>query len=190
MSTKKESIYLSGWSRSKTWGFALVAVALLLAAFTEPATAHGRGRRGGRIVVGPRAGLGAYGFWGTPFLSSYYGYPYYGRYAEQAGGLNPALARALGVGALDLDVKPRSAEVFVDGDFVGKVRDFDGYPSYLWLEEGEHVVAIYKGGFATYEQTFDVQRGVITGVKAKMLPGASQAPGLAPGVGKANGPST
>ena len=44
MSTKKESIYLSGWSRSKTGGFALLAVALLLAAFAEPAEA-------GEVVV-------------------------------------------------------------------------------------------------------------------------------------------
>jgi hypothetical protein len=49
----------------------------------------------------------------------------------------------------------------VDGKFVGLVRDFDGYPSFLWIEQGDHTIAISKVGFATWEQSVSVDAGRI-----------------------------
>ena len=157
------------------WGFALLAVALITVLAAESAEAGGR-RRGGRRVVVPRASFGFYGaHYYSPFFNPYWGPHYYGRRGEGQQ-LNPAVARALKLGALDLNVKPRDADVFVDGTFVGKVRDFDGYPGYLWLEAGSRSVAIYKGGFATYEAQFGVAPGVVTELKLKLLAGASEPP--------------
>lgn len=36
-------------------------------------------------------------------------------------------------GALDFDVSPERAEIYVDGRFVGIADDYDGFPEYLWL---------------------------------------------------------
>lgn len=162
----------------------VLAVALLLALFVESAEA--RGRRGGRrVVLVPRVSVGFHtglygGLWTHPFYSPYFypyvGFPHYGPYRE-TGGMNPALAQALDVGALDLDVKPRKAEVFVDGTYVGVARDFDGVPSFLWLDEGRHTIVLYKGGYASYEAEFVVEPGVVTNVKLRLSEGASEAPG-------------
>ena len=162
------------------WGLALLVAAFIVALVVDPLMAHGRRGGGRRVVVVPRVSFGFYGAYGlpyfSPYFSNYYGYPYYGPYRQARGGMNPALARALDVGALDLDIKPRKAEVFVDGVYVGIARDFDGGPSYLWLDEGEHAVVIYKGGYASYEAVFDIEPGVITGVKVRMTEGASEPP--------------
>ena len=42
--------------------------------------------------------------------------------------------------------------VVVPGEYVGEARDLDGYPSYLWLAEGEHRVAVHKGGFLVFDE--------------------------------------
>ena len=99
-----------------------------------------------------------YGFYGDfygPFygFNGRYGYPYhYGPYRGPEGGLNPIQARLMGWGAIDVHVKPSKAEVWVDGNYVGTARELDGHPSYLWLEEGNHRVTIYRGGFVTYDE--------------------------------------
>ena len=105
-----------------------------------------------------------------------YGYgAHRGRGAE--GGLSPALAQAMEVGAIDIDIKPGKAEVWVDGEYYGLARDFDGSPSYLWLKRGKHTVSVYKGGYETFEETLGVNPGVVSRVKLKLLPGDSRPPG-------------
>lgn len=140
-----------------------------------PSEAEARhGRRGRRSSL-------SFGF-GVPYYSSFYSPHYLGTpygFAERgrSGGLNPAVARAIGVGGLDLNIKPRKAEVFVDGDYAGTVADFDGYPSFLWMKEGTHVVTIYKGGFKTFEESFAIKAGIVLPVKLQLSPGQSEAPG-------------
>ena len=63
------------------------------------------------------------------------------------GGVSMGAAMMAGLGAVELNVKPNRADVWVDGKYVGEARDLDGYPSYLWLAEGEHRVAVHKGGY-------------------------------------------
>ncbi|HEX2465183.1 MAG TPA: PEGA domain-containing protein [Thermoanaerobaculia bacterium] len=103
-----------------------------------------------------------------------WGYPGYGY--RPAGGLDPVVARVEGLGGFDLNVKPRTAEVWVDCKFVGLVRDFDGYPSFLWIEQGDHTIAISKVGFATWEQSVSVDAGRIAEMKIALAPGASTPP--------------
>lgn len=90
----------------------------------------------------------AYSPWGwTP---AFYGNPYaYGGQAAYG-------YRAYGYdfGALRLKVKPRDAEVYVDGYFAGNVDDFDGVFQSLRLETGGYQIEIRKPGFETL--TFDV----------------------------------
>jgi hypothetical protein len=76
-----------------------------------------------------------YGGWGySPYV---YGYGYAGGYYD--------------VGSVKLLIKPRDAQVFVDGYYVGIVDEFDGNFQQLRLEEGPHVIEVKKEGFAPLE---------------------------------------
>jgi len=46
------------------------------------------------------------------------------------------------LGGLQLDVQPWRAQVYVDGDYVGLVDDFNGYYHHLELVAGRHVIVI------------------------------------------------
>ena len=90
-------------------------------------------------------GLGYYGFydswwgWGSP-----YGYDngYYGNEPSGRGGLK-------------LKVEPKSAEVYVDGYYMGTVDDFDGTFQKMELEVGAHHIEIRAPGYQTI--VFDVR---------------------------------
>ena len=156
-----------------------VAVALTgaLAVQAPEAEAHGRG--GGRRVYvsggfyNPWFGYGygwGWGGWGL-YPPAYY---------QPEGGVSMGQAMIAGFGAVELNVKPNRADVWVDGKYVGEARDLDGYPSYLWLAEGEHRIAVHKGGFAAFDEPINVQRGMKTEIKLKMQPGDSPPPGPKP----------
>jgi hypothetical protein len=89
-------------------------------------------------------------------------------------------AMIAGYGAIELNVKPNRADVWVDGRYVGEARDLDGTPSYLWLSEGPHRVAVHKGGFLVFDEPIEVRRGMRTEIKLKLQPGDSPAPGTKP----------
>lgn len=158
---------------------ALLALPLLSA---EPADARGRhGHRGfGAVTVRAPIGFGfgfgyhpyAYGLgWAHPAYA--YGPPIY---ARTEGGINKQFARLQGWGAIDLNVKPKKAEVWVDGEYVGTVGEFDGYPAYLWLEEGEHTITIYRGGYESWERNVAIRPGAVIKVKHKLGKGGSTPP--------------
>lgn len=169
---------------------ALAIVASVVAVF--PRTAEAQGRRGprGAIVV-------TRGFYGGPFAYGYgygwpygygFGWPYYGfdmgygpfgvPYAQ---GHALGVAAAAGLGGVDLNVKPSSAEVWVDGKFRGEARDLDGDSNLLWLKEGTHEVVIYKGGYRSFNETIAVEPGQKLDLKVRMEKGDSQPPGSRPG---------
>ena len=122
------------------------------------------------------AALGLGYFDHDPFWAGYPGYGYYpyggayygggGYYGERrllrrprraiTGGAGAWPATALsgklgyyGTGHLRLKVKPRDAELYVDGYFSGLVDDFDGTFQKLELEAGPHRVEVRKAGFAS-----------------------------------------
>jgi hypothetical protein len=130
------------------------------------------------VVVGglyhPWYGFGPYWGWGWgwgPYPWAYYG---------PQGGVDMNMAMMSGYGAVDLNVKPNRADVWVDGKYVGEARDLDGYPSYLWLADGAHKLAVYKGGYRTFEEEIAVNRGMKTELKIRLEPGESQPPGPMP----------
>ena len=171
----------------RAWLIAAVAVAIAGAlAFRPPeAEAHGRGGgHGGRVVVG---GGGFYSPWFGYGFAPYWGWgwggwgPYPGAYYGPPGGVDMNYAMMAGFGAVELNVKPNRADVWVDGKYVGEARDLDGYPSYLWLADGGHKLAVYKGGYKTFEEEIGVQRGMKTTLKIRLEPGESEPPGTKPG---------
>lgn len=91
---------------------------------------------------------GAGFFWYDPWWAAgpgYYGsgpyYPGYGsRYAD---------------GSVKLKMRPREAQVFVDGYYVGIVDEFDGIFQKLELEEGPHRIEVRLDGYEP--QSFDVR---------------------------------
>jgi hypothetical protein len=94
---------------------------------------------------GLHLGYLAYSPWGwTP---AFYGYPY-------GYGAGYGYRQGYDLGSLRLKVKPRDAEVYVDGYYAGNVDDFDGIFQSLKLEIGGYKVEIRKPGFETL--TFDV----------------------------------
>lgn len=85
-----------------------------------------------------------YWWWTMPVVVDY-GYGYGGYYASDQ----------VGRGGLKLKVEPATAEVYVDGYYMGTVSDFDGTFQRLELETGAHHIEIRAPGYQTI--TFDVR---------------------------------
>jgi hypothetical protein len=123
---------------------AAIAAAILIgpaaSAYAQP---HGHGHGGGAVVV---VGGGYYG----PAFGLQYGYPYPYPY--------PVHPYGYGYGPYDpdasvkLEVKPKNAEVYVDGFYAGVVDDFDGSFQRLHVEPGEHEIELWLQGFKTVRQ--------------------------------------
>ncbi len=52
-------------------------------------------------------------------------------------------------GEIRLQVRPRHAEVYVDGYYAGRVDEFDGFLQALRIEEGPHTIEIVARGYQT-----------------------------------------
>ncbi len=78
--------------------------------------------------------------WGYPYgYAAYPPYPYrYYGYDNSA--------------SLRLDVKPKQAEVYVDGYYAGIVDDYDGIFQRLSVQPGEHEIELYLEGYRTARQ--------------------------------------
>ena len=92
-------------------------------------------------------GFGAYSTYRfSPFA---YGSPFYGGLTWNSYGYLPgADSDAEATGSLRLHVEPRTAQVFVDGYYVGIVDDFDGHFQHLDLTPGAHRIEIRATDYA------------------------------------------
>jgi hypothetical protein len=169
------------WKRA----VAVVGPAVVLALIIlSPREAFAQGRGGFH-----RGGFGGRGFYVSPFFGFGYGFaPYWGPWGPYgyapAGGIDMGAALIAGYGAVDMNVKPGEAEVWVDGKYVAEAKDLDGYPSYLWLAEGPHRVVVYKGGYTNFDEEIDVRRGIRSDLKVRLEKGDAQPPGQRPGKSK------
>jgi len=103
-----------------------------------------------------------YPWYGYPWYG--YGYPYYGSfglgffyydpYWWGSGTYAGGYAQVADTGSVRLKVKPRDAQVYVDGYFVGIVDSFDGVFQRLKLVSGGHRLEIRLDGYETL--SFDV----------------------------------
>jgi len=115
--------------------------------------------------------------WGFGFYDPLWD-PYY--YYEPPGGIDMNVAVQEGLGAIDVDVKPNRAAVWVDGKYVAQARDLDGDPSFLWLPDGAHHVVIYQKGYARFEEDVDVRRGIRKQLEVRLVEGESEPPAPSP----------
>ena len=102
-------------------------------------------------------------------LGGYYGAPGWG-YTS----VYPAVGATHG--ALDLDVSPESAQIYVDGQLVGVADDFDGFPDFLWLEKGTYDVVIFAPGFQTLARQYSVYGGMVIDIEDALVPGQETLP--------------
>ncbi len=108
-----------------------------------------------------------YGFnlgvgFGYPGAFGHYGYSGYAYFPYVSVGYNSAPNYSDPyTGFLRLKVRPRDAQVFVDGYYVGLVDHFDGFAQRLRLEEGTHHIEIRHPQYLPVE--FDVL--IVTGEK-------------------------
>ncbi len=133
---------------------------------------RGRMRHGGYYYGGHHYG---------GYYPGYYNYPRYGwgwgfgwgnypYYWGGAYGLGPYPIYVDGrptrhdLGALDLDVEPEKAEVYLNGQPIGVCDDFDGYPGYLWLPAGTYDIAFYHPGFKTLARQYTIYPGLVIDV--------------------------
>jgi PEGA domain-containing protein len=135
--------------------FVLIPLVAMLALGAWPAESSAQAQRRvvpRRVVVVP-AYVPAYAsplWFYDPWFGYYdyqWGYPYppygpYGRYGRYA----PPDA------SVRLEVKPREAQVFVDGYYAGIVDDFDGTFQRLRLPPGQHEITLYLEGYRSVHQ--------------------------------------
>jgi hypothetical protein len=110
------------------------------------------------------------GWWGWWGWDPYWAYPTrpYPHRTYRGGGYD--------AGALDLDVSPARTQVYLDGERVGTVDNFDGWPQYLWLEEGTYDLVLYLDGYKTLARQVTIYPGVVQGMNDELEPGPSTRP--------------
>ena len=79
-------------------------------------------------------------------------------------------------GALDVDVEPERAQIYIDGELVGEADDYDGFPDFLWLERGTYDVVLFHAGFQTIARQISVYAGQVIDVEDRMVPGTETLP--------------
>ena len=134
--------------RARKHIFWAVTLAALLISIGWPARADAQWRRHRPARVVLVGGYYADPFWAyDPWYGFYdYQYPYgpppfrYPYYAYDPGA------------SLRVEVKPKEAEVYVDGYYAGVVDDFDGVFQRLPVEPGEHEIELYLDGYRTVKQ--------------------------------------
>jgi hypothetical protein len=130
---------------------------------------HGSGYRGWHD---PRWDFG----WNLGWWWGWSGYPVY------VGPYNPYGYTAVypndhaRYGALDLDVSPERAQIYLDGEYVGVADDYDGFPEYLWLEKGTYDLVIYLPGYKTLARQVTIYPGLVIDVEDSMESGESIRP--------------
>jgi PEGA domain len=131
------------------------------------------------ITVGFYAGLGfgyPYYYGAYPYPYPYYGsygYPYPYGYAYPSAGYAPPAPQSYmsaqpGVvyGGVRIEGAPKDAQVFVDGNYVGLVEDFDGPVRHLNLPAGPHQIEIRPNGMQPIAFDVNVQGGQTMSVHA------------------------
>jgi len=126
------------------------------------------------------AGLSFGWGWGYPYsFFAGYGYPY-GWYPYRWYGGYPYnyeyFVAQENMSAVRIMAKPRQAEVFVDGYYVGLVDDYDGTFQRLRLPAGEHELTLYLDGYRSVRQRLYFTPGATLKVQAVLEPLAPGAP--------------
>jgi hypothetical protein len=108
-------------------------------------------------------GFPSYGFYGGVGPNPFH-YGYNGHGWAYGSGFPPPYGAGMyqtwhEAGGVRLKIRPRDAQVFVDGHYAGVVDDFDGLFQSLKLEAGGHKIEIHMPGFEDLELDVHVQPG-------------------------------
>jgi hypothetical protein len=124
---------------------------------------------------GPGWWWAPYGYWGWFWWGqdSYYGNSYYGEPYYRGG---RGYSDRNETGALDLDVSPGRTQVYLDGQYIGTVDQYDGFPTFLWLEKGTYDIAFFLDGYKTVARQVSVYPGTVIDFDDRLEPGASVRP--------------
>ena len=141
---------------------AVAAIVFVGSAATSEAQVRGRGRGGVRVVVGG----GFYSPYYDPFFYAdpWYGYQY--PYPMRPYGYGYRMAEP--EASVRLEVKPKEAEVYIDGYYAGVVDDFDGTFQRLNVPPGEHEIELWLDGYRTVKQKVYLTRDNTFKVKYQM----------------------
>lgn len=122
-------------------------------------------------------GLGFWGYdpywWSYPYGYGYgygWGYPYGYGYGYDYGYSGGDRGYAHEYGSLKLKVKPRDAEVYVDGYYMGQVDDFDGLFHHLDLESGNHRIEIRANGYQPLVLDMRIEPGRTVTYESQLRP--------------------
>ena len=115
-----------------------------------------------------------YGAWSpayVPYGYTSYGYTSYGhpQYSYYGPGYY-AHSPGYDFGGVRLQMRPRDAQVFVDGHYAGIVDDFDGTFQQLRLEQGAHKIEVRMPGFEDLELDVYVQPGRTINIHQDLRP--------------------
>ncbi len=142
---------------------------------------HDRSNRGGGGHHGGHGG----GHYGYGYRYPYYTNPWWGWWGwgwgwgepyGVYGGYGRGYGSADDQGALDLDIWPGDTQVWLDGQYIGTVDDFDGFPTYLWLEKGTYDLVFYRDGYQTLARQYSIYPGLTIDVGDRLVPGPSVRP--------------
>jgi len=121
--------------------------------------------RGGHQGGGYYGGHRYYGYY--PYWGWYWGYPYYNWnwwwypspgpvYIDMTAAAD---ARARAPGTVELKVKPKKAEVYIDGESRGQARDFNGKWDVLYVPPGTRTVELRHDGYKTLRLVLEIEPG-------------------------------
>jgi PEGA domain len=151
-------------------GISRRVIALTAGAIVVGAVSVSAQPRRGAVIVVPRAEVYrpyVYDpFWG-PWYPYSYGYAYVGRPETD----------------IKTHVRPKNAEVYVDGFYAGRAEDFDGVFKKLHVAPGGHAITLYLDGFRTTTQEIYVRPDSTFKMNVsltRLAPGETSAPVPAP----------
>lgn len=78
---------------------------------------------------------------------------------------------------LKLNVQPKRAAVFLDGNYVGHVKELGGKFHSLLVSPGKHTIKIELPGYRTFETEIDVLAGQKSEVKTELVKGSIEQAG-------------
>lgn len=79
-------------------------------------------------------------------------------------------------GAIDTDIEPEEAQIFLDGKYVGTADDFDGWPTYLYLRPGTYHLEAYLSGYEPLSIEVEVRAGQRLRLNQKLIPAGRHQP--------------
>lgn len=118
-----------------------------------------------------------FSYYGRSFSIGYWGLPYFYYWPGSLSYTRIFPNRRYGAsGALDINIRPKKTEIYVDGQYIGVAGRYDGFPSYLWLEEGTYDVVFYRQGYETLARQYTIYPGLTVDVNDRLVPGQAIRP--------------